>query len=511
MRFWILDFGFWSFRASERVLANSSFRVFRVSSWFQTSPSLGTGTTKSHETSRNKRNTKLAFGLSTLFSASLCLGGVFSAAAQSDGSQQNKTGRAGTFAITNARIVTVSGAIIENGTVVIEDGKITAVGAGVSVPNNAEKIDGKGLSVYPGMIDAGTNLGLAEITQGANATMDLTEIGTMNANAKAITAVNPHSSHVNVTRVNGITTVQSSPSGGLISGQSAVINLNGSTQGDMAVVPTSALVINFPRVATFGGFNPQAAPQAVDFNEAVKRRDTQIEELKKIFKNSENYARAKEAYAKDKTLPNPATDLKLEAMVPYIRGQRPVIFTAERERDIRAVIKFVSEMKLKGVISGGQEAWRAADDLKKNDIAVVYTNIYNLPVRDDDAYDYLFEAPAKLQQAGVRFAIGTGDRGAAVRDLPYHAGLAGAFGLSKEDALKSVTLYPAQILGVADQLGSIDVGKMANVVVTDGDILEPRTNIKYLFIGGRLLPLTSRHTELFDSFKDRKESRTPIP
>jgi imidazolonepropionase-like amidohydrolase len=198
-------------------------------------------------------------------------------------------------------------------------------------------------------------------------------------------------------------------------------------------------------------------------------------------------------------------------MVPYVRGQRPIFFTVERERDVRAVIKFVTEMKVKGIIAGGQEAWKAADDLKKADIAVIYTNIYSLPVRDDDAYDYLFEAPAKMQQAGVKFAISTGDVGAEVRDLPYQAGIAGAFGLSKEDALKSVTLYPAQILGVGDKLGSIEVGKMANVVVADGDILEPRTNIKYVFIGGRLIPLTSRHTELFDSFKDRKESKVPIP
>jgi imidazolonepropionase-like amidohydrolase len=433
------------------------------------------------------------------------------ASAQSDGSQQNKTGRGGTFAIMNARVVTVSGAVIENGTVVIEDGKIAAVGAGISVPANAEKIDAKGLSVYPGMIDAGTNLGLAEIGQGANATMDLVETGTMNANAKAFLAVNPHSSHVNVTRVNGITTVQTLPAGGLIAGQSTVINLNGSTQAEMAVLPVEGLVINFPRISTFGGFNPGTGPVTVDFNEAVKRRDAQIEDLKKIFKNAENYGRAKDAYAKDKSLPNPATDLRLEAAVPYVRGERPIFFTVERERDIRAVAKFVAEMKVKGVIVGGQEAWRAADELKKNDIAVIYTNIYNLPVRDDDAYDYLFEAPSKLQQAGIRFAISTGDGGAEVRDLPYHAGLAGAFGLSKDDALKSVTLYPAQILGVADRLGSIDVGKMANIVVTDGDILEPRTNIKYLFIGGRLLPLTSRHTELFDSFKDRKESKPAIP
>ena len=445
------------------------------------------------------------------FSAALCLGGFFSVGAQSDGSQQNKTGRAGTFAIMNARIVTVSGGVIENGTVIIQDGKIAAVGPDVAVPAGAEKIDGKGLSVYPGMIDAGTNLGLAEITLGANATMDLVETGSMNANAKAITGVNPHSSHVNVTRVNGVTTVHTAPGGGLIAGQTAVINLNGSTQGDMAVSPTAGLVINFPRISTFGGFNPQSGPQVVDFSEAVKRRDTQIDDLKKIFKNAENYARAKEAFARDKSLPMPATDLKLEAIVPYVRGQRPIIFTVERERDVRAVIKFVSETKVKGVIAGGQEAWKAADDLKKNDIAVIYTNIYNLPVRDDDAYDFLFEAPAKMQQAGVKFAISTGDQGAEVRDLPYHAGIAGAFGLPKEEALKSVTLYPAQILGVADRLGSIEVGKMANVVVTDGDLLEPRTNVKYVFIEGRLLPLTSRHTELFDSFKDRKESRVPIP
>jgi imidazolonepropionase-like amidohydrolase len=424
--------------------------------------------------------------------------------AQNDGSQQNQTGKAGTFAITNARIVTVSGATIENGTVVIQNGKIAAVGAGVTIPANAERIDGKGLSVFPGMIDASTNLGLAEISGGVPASVDVAETGSMNANAKAYTAVNPHSSHVNVTRVNGITTVLSMPVGGLISGQATVINLNGSTQSEMGVVPNFGLVINFPRISTFGGFGGGFGAPPVEFGEAVKRRDTQIEELKKIFKDTENYARAKEAYAKDKTLPYPATNLRLEAMIPYIRGERPILFTAERERDIRGVVKFVEETRVKGVIVGGQEAWKAADGLKKNNIPVIYTNIYNLPVRDDDAYDFLFEAPSKLQQAGVSFAISTGNDGAEVRDLPYHAGLAGAYGLSKEEALKSVTLYPAQILGIANQFGSIETGKTANIVVADGDILEPRTNIKYLFINGRMLPLTSRHTELYESFKDRK-------
>ena len=436
--------------------------------------------------------------------------GSISVFAQSDGSQQNKTGRAGTFAIVGARVVPVSGPVVENGTVVIQNGKIVAVGVGVAVPAGAEKIDGKGLSIFPGMIDASTAMGLAEIGQGANATVDVSEVGTMNANAKAIMGVNPHSSHVNVTRVNGITSVLAAPSGGLISGQAAVINLNGSTQADMAVDGVAGLVINYPRVIGGGGFGGGGGGfgggqgAQVDFNEAVRRRDAQIDDLKKIFKSAENYARAVEAYAKDKNLPAPQTDLKYEAMVPYVRGQRPIFFTVERERDIRSVAKFVAEMKVKGIIVGGQEAWRAADDLKKNNISVIYTNIYSLPVREDDAYDSLYEAPSKMQQAGVRFCISTGDQGAEVRDLPYQAGLAGAYGLSPDEALKSVTLYPAQILGVADKLGSIETGKMANVVVTDGDLLDPRTNIKYLFINGRLLPLTSRHTELFDSFKDRK-------
>lgn len=448
----------------------------------------------------NVKKRLVRFGFLVLTACSL----LMTANAQNDGTEQNATGRAGTFAIVGARIVTVSGATIENGTVIIQNGKITAVGATVSVPSGAERIDGKGLSVFPGMIDAGTNMGLAEITLAVAGSVDLAEVGPMNANTKAIKGIHPHSAHVNVTRVNGITTVLSGPTGGLIPGQTALINLNGSTPDEMAVVPVHSLIINFPRIA-FGGFGGFGGPPPpTDYNEAVRRRDMAIEDLKKIFRDAANYLRARDAYAKDKSLPYVATDQRLDAMAPYVRGERPIIFTSERERDIRAVAKFVGEMKVKGIVAGGQEAWKAADVLKANNIAVIYTNIYSLPVRQDDTYDYLFEAPSKMAAAGVKFCISTGDVGPEVRDLPYHAGLAGAFGLSKDDALKAVTMYPAEILGVADKMGSIDVGKVANIVVTDGDMLDPRTNIKYMFIGGRLIPLTSRHTRLFDAFKDRK-------
>jgi imidazolonepropionase-like amidohydrolase len=434
--------------------------------------------------------------------ASLLLCGLASSLfAQNDGSQQNILGKPGVFLIRGARVVTVSGDTIENGSVLIRDGKIAAVGVNLNAPSD-QVIDGKGLSVYPGMIDAGTNLGLTEIPLGVNATVDVAETGDMNANAKALLGVNPYSSHVNVARINGITSVMAYPTGGIITGQSAVINLWGSTQNEMALVPAFGLVVNFPRITTFGGFG--GGGQTVDFNEAIKQRDKRIDDLKKIFRDALAYGDSRDASRKDKRLPYFPIEAKMESMVRYARGERPVIFIAERERDIRAAARFAADMKVKGIILGGQEAWKAADVLTQNDIAVIFTNIYQLPVQDDDPYDYLYEAPSKMQKAGVRFCISTGNDGAEVRDLPYHAGLASSFGLSPQDALKSVTLYPAQILGVADKLGSVEVGKAANLVITDGDLLEPRTNVKYLFINGRLIPLTSRHTELLNSFKDRK-------
>ena len=198
------------------------------------------------------------------------------------------------------------------------------------------------------------------------------------------------------------------------------------------------MVINFPRIAAFGGFGGGRGfgGQQVDFSEAVKRRDLQIEDLKKLFKDAEAYGKVQDAYAKDKTLPTPKTDIKMEAMVPYVRGEKPMIFSAERERDIRAVVKFADEMKVKAIIIGGQEAWKAADLLKEKNIPVVYTNIYNLPVQDDDDYDYLFEAPSKMQKAGVKFCISTGNDGAEVRDLPYHAGTRRSLRVDKAGSLK---------------------------------------------------------------------------
>jgi imidazolonepropionase-like amidohydrolase len=433
----------------------------------------------------------------------LCAGSAFAQQIGNPTTQQGVLPPRGTFAIRNARIVTVSGPDIENGTVVIRDGKIEAVGANISVPAGAQTIDGRGLSVYPGMIDAGTNMGLVEVPQGANGTVDLSEAGDLNPNAKAIIAVNPHSAHIAVTRVEGITNTLTAPTGGLISGQAALINLLGTAPKEMAVVPQIALVINYPRLGGGGG-GFGGPPPPINLAETLTANERQLEEIRKILRDAEAYGRAQDAYAKDKSLPRPDRNVVLEPLVPYVRGEQPVIFRAEREAEIRGAIRFADEMKLKPIILGGNDASKVASLLKEKNVPVILTGILSLPPREDDAYDSLYENPAKLQQAGVRFCISTGDAGPEVRNLAQYAGMAAAFGLSKADAVKSVTLYAAQILNVADRLGSIEVGKMANLVVTDGDLLEIRTHIKYLLIDGRPVVLTSRHTELNDAFKNRK-------
>jgi imidazolonepropionase-like amidohydrolase len=406
-----------------------------------------------------------------------------------------------TYVIRNARIITVSGADIENGTLVISGGRITAVGAGASVPAGAKEIDARGLTVYPGMIDLGTNMGLVEVPTGAPGTVDSQELGEMNPNIAAVWSINPSSTHIAVTRVDGVTSVLTLPEGGVISGQAAFINLAGSSPREMAVVPEAALVIQFPRIGGGGFFQAQQAVTP----DAITQRDRRIEDIRRLLRDSEAYGRAQDAYRKDpKSVARPATDLKLAALVPYARGDRPVIFRAERERDIRGAIRLAEEMKLKPIIIGASDGGKMAAFLKEHNVPVILDGVMNLPLREDDAYDSLFENAATLQAAGVRFCISTGDSGAQVRDLPFTAGMAAAFGLSKADALKSVTLYPAQIMGVADRLGSIEPGKIANLVIADGDVLEARTNIRYLFINGRQIPLVSRHTMLNDQFKDRK-------
>ncbi len=420
------------------------------------------------------------------------------------GSFNPNPGPQGTFALRGGHIVTVSGADIPSGTVIISGGKITAVGANVPIPSGAQTIDVSGLMVYPGMIETGSSVGLSEIGQGAVATVDIQEVGSFNPNAQAFYGIDPHSAHIGVARVVGITTVVSRPTGGIISGQAALMNLAGDTPPKMAVNPRIALVIELPRSGFGGrGFARAAALQQGSPADANRVRQLQMDSLRTMLRDAEAYGKAHAAYAKDKSIPRPAHDVILESMLPALNGQMPVIFPADRANDIRDAVTFAEEMHLKPIIMGGQEAPAVAAFLKQHNVPVIVTAVLKLPSREDDPYDVNYSIPAKLAAAGVQFAISTGDKGSEIRTMPYNAGMAAAHGLSKTDAIKSVTLWPAQIFGVADKMGSIDAGKMANIVVTTGDLLEAKTDTKYLFIDGRPVPLDSKHTQLNAQFKDR--------
>ena len=436
------------------------------------------------------------------FGAAVLVGAMPAVLSAQLGSYNPRPGPQGVFAIRGGHIFPASGPDIANGTVVISGGKITAVGANVVVPNGATIIDASGLSVYPGMMETSNSLGLAEITEGANATVDNSEVGRLNPNMHAFWAFDPHSAYVGVTRFVGITHIVTAPTGSLISGSAALMNLAGDTPPQMAVVPNVAMTMSLPggggRGGRGGGGGAAPATGATPASGA-----TPLDSIKNILRDASAYQSSWAAYNKDKTLPRPKHDLALEALLPVVNGSMPVMFPADNMAAIREVVAFAEEMKVKPIIMGGRDAWRMTDYLKQHNVPVVVTSVLSLPSGADDPYDVNYAAPGKLAAAGVKFAIAAGEPNPDLRNLPFVAGMAASFGLSKDDALKSVTLWPAQIFGVGDKLGSIEVGKLANIVVSDGDMLEARTNTKYLFIDGRPVPLDNKQLTLYNMFKDR--------
>ena len=398
--------------------------------------------------------------------------------------------------IRNARVHTLSPAgTLERASVVMEGGNIVGVGSSVRVPPGARIIEGKGLEVYPGMVNAWSNVGLAEIPA-VEVTNDAAEQGQYKPQLLAFSAIHPESEHIPVARVNGVTSCLSVPEGGIIAGQSVLLHLDGWTVDEMAVLKSAGMVMNFPSLerpreryagARFGRTSRQT------FAEIKRNYENQAKELSEWLEKARHYAKARQA--------QPATpvDRQLEALVPVVEGRSVVFLTADTARDIRNAVEFGKKEKLRFVIHGGREANQVADVLKKMDVAVILDSIVELPVREDDPYDARFTLPRELASAGVRFALTSPDS-SEVRNLPYEAGFAQAYGLSHDQALRAVTLGPAEILGVADRLGSIEVGKSADLVVTDGDLLEIRTQVKNLFISGREVSLETKQTRLYQKY-----------
>jgi len=291
------------------------------------------------------------------------------------------------------------------------------------------------------------------------------------------------------------------PSSGVISGTAALMHLAGDTPPAMAAIPKVAMVITLPGGGggRGGGGGFGGGPGAGGGGAATAQRDS----LKAMFEDARAYGKATAAAASDKSVRRPAANLALEALQPVVNGTMPVLFAGTTAANIREIIAFSDSVKIRPIILGGRDALQVADLLKEKNVPVLLSGVRALPGREDDAYDVNYTLPAKLAAAGVRFAITSGEDTPDTRDLPYVAGVAAAFGLSRDDALKAVTLWPAQIFGIGDKLGSLEVGKIANLVVTTGDLLEARTETKYLFIDGRMVPLDTKHSQLWEMFKDR--------
>jgi len=411
----------------------------------------------------------------------------------------NSPGRKGTVAIRNATIVPVSSAPIPNGTIVFSNGVITAVGASAQIPANATVIDGTGLFVYPGLIDAGSHVGLEEISA-VPGTVDTAELGDINPNARAEVAVNPHSNVIPVTRVNGITSVVTEPEGGIISGSSAMINLAGWTPQEMTLKAPLAMQIQFPRLRT-NAFDEQPQDEEAA-KEAAKNYTKQIDKLRDVFRDAQAYSKASIARTQNASIKRIDRDLILEALVPVVEGREPVVMHANLEREIRAALKFADEFKLKVILADAEDVARVIPELKSRNIPVILGPILSLPPREDDPYDLVFSNAKTLNDAGIAFAIQSQDAHNA-RNLPYNAAACAAFGLPKDAALRAITLAPAQIFGVADKIGSLETGKLANIIVTDGDPLEIVTHVRHLFIGGEEITLDTNQTLLYEKFKAR--------
>lgn len=414
---------------------------------------------------------------------------------------------ANSYAIVKGTVHPVSGAVIPEGTVLVSNGKIVAVGKSVKIPNGAVIVNAKGLHVYPGLIDAGSHLGLTEIDSIA-VSIDMREGGDFQPDLRALAAVHPSSEHFAISRAAGITATQTYPEGALVAGRSATIHLDGWTSEQMVIKDANALHIAFPEPPseeTLEQLKEFLSPEEVQ--NIVKQSAGLSDKLTEYFTKAKQYRDFRKQSA------DYPADLSLEAMIPYLDGAKPVVMHANSAKAIKQSLEFAEKNQLKLIIAGGAEAWRVADSLAKKKIPLLYTlpivnSVEDGPsIRAYDPYDTLFCAPAILQKAGVKFAFQSGSA-AIVRNLPGQVGFCCAHGLPADAALRAMTLDSAEILGIADRTGSLDIGKDADILVTDGDPLDFTTRLRYLFIAGKPVSLETKHTRLYQKYLERlKEAK----
>lgn len=386
------------------------------------------------------------------------------------------------IALINGMIHPASGAAIAGGSILFADGKILAVGKNITIPADAQQIDVMGDHIYPGLFNTGGQLGLVEINS-VRATRDYSEVGNLNPNVRAAAAVNPDSEAIPVTRSNGVLLTLTIPSGGLISGTSAILQLDGWTWEDLSLKQEAAVHVNWPRT------------------------NSRLKQMEAFFDNAIEYRKRRNGSSDQKV------DLRLSGLLPVLERKIPLIAHADSLEAIRSAVSFATSYGIKLVIHGGYDAERCANLLREKSIPVIIGSVYRLPRRRSDFFDDAYTLPSRLHSAGVKFCIsGVSRFGASnLRNLPYHAATAVAYGLEKEEALRSLTLYPAEILGVSDRVGSLERTKDATLIVTSGDLFETSTHVKFAYIQGRRLDLNDRHRMLWKKYRTKYERQGLLP
>ena len=416
----------------------------------------------------------------------------------------------GVYAIINATVHPISSEPIPSGTVIIRDGKIAAVGRGGQIPQGATVIDAAGRHVYPGLINAGTNVGMTEI--GAVAvTNDTSEPGTYQPDVRAVSAFNPHSAMVSVTCSDGVLTGLLLPSSPTIAGQAGLVNFDGWTMAEMLVQPDVGLVVNLPskrpKPIVEGqrrgrGFGRRGGQQD-DEDRSLKA----LKDLERFFRDAKVYAEAMTAAEQTGVKPAVKQDPRFDAMIPYVLGEKPVLLRADSYKAILEAVMFAGKLDLKPIIVGGRDAWRLADVLAERGIPVIYSGVFSVP-RDPDVWDANYRAMDVMARAGVKFCLSHGSSSLA-KMLPLEAGFGVAHGLDPDVAVRAMTLDAAEILGVGDRLGSIEPGKMANLIITTDNPCQATSVVTHAFVAGKPVKLENQHTRFARKFADRPAPNLP--
>ena len=398
----------------------------------------------------------------------------------------------GPLFITNGTVHVGNGHLTENATVEINNGKIVRVGTDIAIPQDDVKVfDARGKHVYPGLILPQSDLGLKEISGSVRGSNDYRELGDLNPNIRSIVAYNAASSMINVLKANGILMAATVPQGGTISGSSSVVQLDAWNWEDAAYATDNGMHINLPSFVA-----PQrsvaALPTPAKPEEIAKKALEKVEAVKNFFREARAYLQE---------TAHSTTNLKLEAVKGLFNNTQKLFVHAGQVKQMLVAIDFVREFGFEVVIVGGEESWQIAPLLKENNIAVILNAEHKLPATEDEDFDQPFKTPAMLQNAGVLFALNDDASNARYRNLAFNAGTAAAYGLSREEALSAITLNAAKILGIAGRTGSIEAGKDANIVISEGDILDMRTSIiTHAFIQGREVNLASKQTQLYERY-----------